>query len=79
MSRWNNSTYTNWFTVEQIAALAGDTVENMHEYIREDRIPYAVFPEGILIWLSGFQECMEDLYNLSGFLENLYARDDEDV
>lgn len=79
MNRWNRPGYTAWFSIAEIAGLAGDTVDNIQGFIREDRIPYAVFSDGILIWLYGFQECMNDLYDLAGFVNDLYTREHPDV
>jgi hypothetical protein len=57
------------YTIEQIAEIAADSVENIQEFVREDRVPYVALPDGILIPLGGFQCCMNDLYDLVGDLK----------
>ena len=52
-------------TISEIAEFVRDSEHNIQEFIREDRIPYIVVPDGILIPLGGFQACMLDLYDLT--------------
>lgn len=68
MSDWPSQ----WLTVGQIAELVCDDVENIQGFVRENKIPYWVFPDGLLIPLYGFQLCMLDLYDLAGALESIY-------
>lgn len=56
------ATMPRLFTTQEIADLVADDVNNIYRFIREDRIPYAVGPDGFLIPLGGFQMCMTDLY-----------------
>lgn len=58
-------------TIDEIVALVDDTTEHIQEFIREERIPYIVVRDGVLIPLGGFQQCMNDLYDLVGALESL--------
>lgn len=51
-------------TIASIAEFAADSEDGIQDFIREDRIPYVVTPDGILIPLGGFQACMPDLYDL---------------
>lgn len=60
-------------TISAIAELARDSEDNIQQFIRKDRIPYAVFPDGILILFGGFQACMPNLYDLTSDLEALNA------
>lgn len=69
-------------TIDEIASLAGDSRENIIEFIQEDRIQYAYWPDGILIPLNAFQIAMSELYDLEGMLQDInekVARRDRDV
>jgi hypothetical protein len=61
-------------SISEIANFAADTEHHIQEFIREDRIPYAVCSDGIIIPLGGFQTCMLDLYDLAGDLEVILLR-----
>jgi hypothetical protein len=61
-------------SIDEIASLVLDTRENIIEFIRKDRIPYAVCNDGIIIPLGGFQCCMNKLYDLEGALAQLFDR-----
>jgi hypothetical protein len=64
-------------SIDEIANLVADSRENIIEFIREDRIPYAFWPDGVLIPLGGFQCCMNDLYDLEGALRDLFPGEDD--
>lgn len=52
-------------TIAEIANLVADSEGHIQEFIREDRIRYGAFPDGILIPFRAFQVVMPDLYDLS--------------
>jgi hypothetical protein len=58
-------------SISEIASIAADTEHNIQEFIREDRIPYVVLSDGILIPLGGFQCCMLELYDLAETLRQI--------
>lgn len=68
---------SRWFTISEIAGLVGDSEHNIQEFIREDRIPYVSFSNGILIPLGGFQNCMSELYDMTTLLSKLSEENDD--
>lgn len=58
-------------TLQEIADLVGDDVANIQGFVRDDRIPYMVAADGVLVPIGGFQACLGDLYGLAEELEAL--------
>lgn len=64
-------------TIDEIAEFVADSRENIIGFIWDDRIPYIVVSDGILIPFSGFQVCMNDLYDLEGDLRALFPGEND--
>lgn len=82
--RQRNELSPTWMTIQEVADLVADDYSVIVSFITADRIPYRFHPDGIEIWFEGFQTCMNDLYDLEGYVNDLYeARewvpDEQDV
>lgn len=59
------------WTLEELSQLVygederNDGLRELQDFVRDNRIPYVVGPDGILVPLGGFQTMMPNLYDLS--------------